>query len=166
ASVDKTIRIWDTRTGEELLALHGHEDLVGRVLFDSDGWRLASSREDGTVRIWDAPPLDKNFDPHIKTLRTDTGILYGVAFSRDSRWLAAGGGQAGQPSDVKVWNVATALEISALHGHKNQVFGVAFGPENLLATAGADGTVRFWDVNKGREAGKPLGDSHGTSIHS
>ena len=166
ASADRTIRIWDTRTGQELLALHGHKDLVGRVVFDSDGWRLASSSEDGYVRIWDGTPLDKNLDPHIKTLRTDTGILYSVAFSRDSRWLAAGGGQAGQTSAVKVWNVDTASEVSAVHGHANQAFGVAFGPENLLATAGADGTVRFWDVNTGREAGKSLGDSHGISIFS
>src|SRR5262249_42781792 len=96
ASADKTIRIWDTETGEELLTLHGHKDLVGRVLFDSHGWRLASSSEDGKIRIWDGTPLDESIDPHVKTLRTDAGIVYGVAFSRDSRWLAAGGGQPEQ----------------------------------------------------------------------
>jgi WD40 repeat protein len=166
ASADKTIRIWDTETGDELLTLHEHQDLVGRVLFDPRGRRLASSSEDGTIRIWDATPLDESVDPHVKTLRTDAGMVYNVAFSRDSRWLAAAGGQVGQPGDLKVWDVATGREASALRGHTDRVFSVAFGPENLLATSSADGTVRFWNPWTGQETHPPLTGFRGGAIHS
>jgi eukaryotic-like serine/threonine-protein kinase len=164
ASFDKTVRLWDTETGEELLALRGHEDLVGRVLFDPRGWRLASSSEDGTVRIWDGTPLGEDFDPHVRTLRTDAGIVYDVAFSADGRWLASGGGQAGQPGEVKVWDPATAQELFALPGHTNRVFSVAFSPEGLLATASADGTVKFWDPRTRQEMGTLPGFRGG--VHS
>jgi WD40 repeat protein len=159
------MRIWDTGTGEELLALRGHKDLVGRVLFDERGWRLASASEDGTVRIWDGTPFDESFDPHVHALRTDAGVVNSVAFSRDSRWLAAGGGEAGQPGEVKLTNVASGRSVLPLRGHTDRVFGVAFGPESLLATAGADGTVRFWDTRTGRESRPPLMGVHGASIY-
>jgi WD40 repeat protein len=164
ASFDKTVRIWDTETGEELLVLRGHKDLVGRVLFDPRGWRLASSSEDGTVRIWDGAPLDEGRDPRIQTLGTDAGIVYSVSFSRDSRWLASAGGQVGQPGEVKLWDVATAREVLTLHGHTDRVFSVAFGPENLLATASADRTVRFWDTETRQEVRPPL-TGFGGAIH-
>jgi WD40 repeat protein len=156
ASADKTVRLWDTETGEELLALRGHQDLVGRVLFDPRGCRLASSSEDGTVRIWDGTPLNESRDPHVRTLRSDAGIVYDVAFSRDSQWLASAGGQVGRPGEVKVWDAATAQELFALPGHKDRVFSLAFGPEGLLATASADGTVKFWDTRTRQEARAPL----------
>ncbi|HEV3259108.1 MAG TPA: WD40 repeat domain-containing protein, partial [Gemmataceae bacterium] len=165
-SDDKTIRIWDTETGEELLTLHGHTNLVGRVLFDARGWRLASSSEDGTVRIWDGTPLDESVNAHVQTLRTDAGIVYDVAFSRDSRWLAAAGGQVGQPGEVKVWDVVNGGEVSALRGHTDRVFSVTFGPENLLATCSGDGTVRFWDVRTAQDKGPPLKGVRGGAIHS
>src|SRR5262249_23218776 len=126
ASADKTIRIWDTETGEELLTLRGHQDVVGRVLFDAHGCRLASSSEDGWIRIWDGTPLSEDVDPHARTLRTDAGIVYNVAFSRNSRWLAAAGGQVGQPGEVKVWDLVKGGEVSAFRGHTDRVFSVTF----------------------------------------
>jgi WD40 repeat protein len=166
ASADKTIRIWDTETGEELLTLRGHRDLVGRVLFDPRGWRLASSSEDGEIRIWDGTPLGESVHPHVQTLRTEAGIVYSVTFSHDSRWLAAGGGQPEQPGEVKIWDIAGGQELPPLRGHTDRVYSVAFGPENLLATCSSDGTVRFWDAGTGRQRQAPLAGFRGGSIHS
>jgi WD40 repeat protein len=52
ASRDRTTRIWDTGSGQELLILRGHTDLVWDVSFNSDGTRLATTGEDGTVRLY------------------------------------------------------------------------------------------------------------------
>ena len=57
ASMDKTVKVWDLQTGEELLTLKGHTDFVTSVAFSPDGHRLISASMDRTVRIWDANPL-------------------------------------------------------------------------------------------------------------
>ncbi|MEM7534742.1 MAG: TIR domain-containing protein, partial [Chloroflexota bacterium] len=57
-SSDKTMRIWDADSGEQLAILDGHTDAVRSVGFSPDGTRIVSGsgsfrRRDNTVRIWD-----------------------------------------------------------------------------------------------------------------
>jgi WD40 repeat protein len=53
ASGDKTVKVWDAETGQELLTLKGG----GGIAFSPDGHRLASGTGAGTVTIYDATPL-------------------------------------------------------------------------------------------------------------
>jgi hypothetical protein len=53
ASDDQTVRLWDARTGAQLLALRGQSGPVNSVAFSPDGGQLAAGSEDGTIRILD-----------------------------------------------------------------------------------------------------------------
>jgi tricorn protease-like protein len=55
-SDDRTIKLWDTTTGEELFTLSGHTSGVICVAFSPDGQRIASGSFDQTVRVWDTSP--------------------------------------------------------------------------------------------------------------
>jgi WD40 repeat protein/tRNA A-37 threonylcarbamoyl transferase component Bud32 len=56
--LDKRIKLWDLTTGQEVLTLKGHTDGVESVAFSADGHRLVSASTDGTVKVWDARPID------------------------------------------------------------------------------------------------------------
>lgn len=50
---EKSVELWDARTGELHNQLSGHTDAVMSVAFSLDGTTLASGGHDG-MRLWDA----------------------------------------------------------------------------------------------------------------
>ena len=53
ASDDKTLNIWDIKTGTELLTLSGHTFWVNAVAIAPDGLTAISASDDNTLKIWD-----------------------------------------------------------------------------------------------------------------
>lgn len=66
-----------------------------------------------------------------------------VAFSRDGKWIASGGG-----SLVRTWDPATMRLLSRV-GHHGAVTTVCFSPDStLLASGSSDGTVVVWTISE------------------
>jgi WD40 repeat protein len=53
ASNDRTFKLWDARTGQELRALRGHTNSVASVAFAEDGKTLWSHDNGGVVLAWE-----------------------------------------------------------------------------------------------------------------
>src|SRR5262249_49126814 len=49
----KTVRIWDAVTGQEVMALRGHQQGVRATVFSPDGRYLASTSWDANLKVWD-----------------------------------------------------------------------------------------------------------------
>ncbi len=52
-SWDKTLKVWDVESGEELRTLEGHTGVVNAVALTSDGKKAISGSYDKTLKVWD-----------------------------------------------------------------------------------------------------------------
>jgi WD40 repeat protein len=156
ASNDKTVRIWDATTGQELHRLTGHMETVRAVAFSHDGKRLASGSLDRKVKIWDAAT-----GRELRTVEGPDAGINGVAFSPDDQRLAGAGGDG----TVRLWDPATGEELRLIRGHAGSVNGVAFSPDgtSLASAGGGDHAVKLWDAATGDELRTLTGHTHWVS---
>jgi WD40 repeat protein len=52
AGIDRTVRIWDTATGNLLHTLVGHERAVNCMILTPDGRSIVTGSDDKTIKIW------------------------------------------------------------------------------------------------------------------
>jgi hypothetical protein len=102
-SYDKTLRIWDAETGEDLHALTGHKDTVISVTFSPDGKRIVSESKDKTLKLWDAETGKTLYtlNPYTRTQKNTT-----VAFSPDVKKIISG-----EDRTLTLWDAETGREM-------------------------------------------------------
>src|SRR5262249_51954652 len=114
-------KVWDARTGAELLTLQGHTGSVFCAAFSPDGEHIMTGSMDQTAKVWD--------------VRTGTPVLEmgepgrqvnSVAVSPDGMRIVSGGGKLGKPGKATVWDARTGAALLDLKGVKGPVRSVEF----------------------------------------
>jgi len=142
-SVDRTIKLWDITTGQELKTFRGHTRAVNSVAFSPDGKTLASGSDDKTIKLWDITTGQE-----LKTFKGHTRAVISAAFSPDGKTLASGS----DDKTIKLWDRNTGLELKTLKEHTSIVVSVAFSPDGkTLASGSTDKTIKLWDTITGQE---------------
>jgi F-box/WD-40 domain protein MET30 len=165
-SYDRTARIWNLETGQEVQCLRGHTRTIRALQFDE--FKLITASMDHTIRVWDWWR-----GKCICTLEGHTAGVVSLNF--DSNVLASGS----VDMTVKVWNVRTR-EAFTLRGHSDWVNAVQLwdsnpgrassssapefdllpsdpsspptnatpqiDPGKMLFSASDDGSIRLWDL--------------------
>jgi WD40 repeat protein len=139
---DKTVRVWEIRTGRKVRTLAGHTGWVTSLAFSPDSRLLASASLSGHVKLW-----DNETGLEERTLAGHTESVNAVAFSPDGKTLATASGD----TTVKLWDVATGNNTRTLKGHAAEVNAVAYSPDGkTIASGAADKTIKLWDAATGQ----------------
>lgn len=132
------VKLFDATTGQEMLSLDGHTNIVSTIAFSPGGNFIASGSWDHTVKIWDAATGAVVF-----TFDGNSAYIDAVSFSPNGKLLAA----ALLNGTIKVWDIGTGKELATLTEHSDAVSDLLFSPDGtLLYSSSWDGTVIVWGV--------------------
>lgn len=130
------IDIRDDQTGERVLSFQGHDGDVNDVAFSSDGSRLASTGEDGKLKVWDTAT-----GRLVSTVSGESGA-WGPSFGADdslvaAAWRSPGIGAPGD-GEVRVLDLSTNRVVSTMPvGRPNDT---ALSPDGKLLAVATDYT--------------------------
>ncbi len=138
ASDDGTVKLWDARTGVELLTFTGHAGGVASVSFNHDGKRVVSASAE-TVKLWDAGTGEEILSlAHTHRVKRMT-----LTFSPEAQRLAT----ADSHNVIRVWDARTGAEIGEYYALLD-VVSVSFSPDGRrLACATTRGTVSVLEIS-------------------
>ncbi len=144
ASYDKTAKVWDAKSGAEILTLKGHTDYVHSASFSPDGSRIVTASGDKTAKVWDAE--DRRRGPHPQ------GAHRRASFRRRSARTARGSSPRVGDKTAKVWDARVVPRSSRSRGTPICVNSASFSPDgSRIVTGSYDKTAKVWDAQTGAE---------------
>jgi len=145
-STDGTIRIWDTRTGEENLCLsQSSEDAVNSIAFAPNSKSIASGTDSG-VYIW----TGLAGRPTALLLSGHSDDVMTVEYSQDGYILAS----RSKDRTIRLWRAENGENTVILRGHAGHVDAIAFSPNGqTLAFCSSEYKIQLWSIRTGDPVG-------------
>jgi WD40 repeat protein len=162
-SSDGTVRLWNVARGPRLVrALRGSpkpkDPLWGQIAFSADGTRVleggfiqtSQNTYAGVAAMWrvsDGKLLWRAVHPNWST---DS-----VAASDDGRTAALGQLLPNGKAETQIVNAATGAVERTVRPLGDEL-ALGFAPDGTLETGSVEGVVQSWNVQTGKEIGRPL----------
>lgn len=144
SSWDRSIRMWDLRTGQCQRKFLKHTKDVLAVAFSPDDRLIVSAGRDNVIRVWNVAGecmhefLRDGHDDWVSSLCFSPTLSHPVVVS--GSW----------DNSVKVWNVNEGKCERVLGKHESYVTTVAVSPDGSICASGSkDGKTFLWDMNTG-----------------
>jgi WD40 repeat protein/serine/threonine protein kinase len=148
-SSDKTVRLWDVATRQELQCLKGHAKTVRSVAISPDGQLAVSGAYDHTVRLWNLQT-----GRQVQCFEGHDGDVMSVAFSPGGREVLSGS----KDRSIRVWDVRKGEQKALFGGDFDQhepVFCMSLSPDGkFLLSNGVRNNLVLRSATSGAEVRK------------
>jgi len=143
AGEDRTLKLWDLETGEEVKTFKYHDDGVNCCAFSFDGKLIVSGSKDETVKLWNAMTceelarLEGHYDP-----------VNSCSFSPDGKTIVS----AGDDGTIIFWDTRTKKEQQKIEISHRPVNCCEFSPDgSIVVAASDDGMLTLLDAGSFEE---------------
>lgn len=139
-----SLSVWDVTEGKEIFAVRGYG--VEAAAFSADGTQLAVSDTPilEHIRMWSIPSFSE-----LEPVKNEQPLRLPLAAGNDNKLLVAAGGEG-----LLLMHIDSKSSQSTQAGPISSVSLATFSLDSKsLATAGADATLRIWDLVRGQLAG-------------
>ena len=151
ASWDKTARVWNLQTTQELAELEGHTDRVYKPTQLQNSNIIASCSRDKTIKLWSLDTM--------KQVMSIDQFCYAVASTGDGKYLIAA------HADNRVIRISLQAESSqpeviTLGKHSSWINALAVSIDNkYLASASHDSFIKIFNLETLKEESELVGHS-------
>jgi WD40 repeat protein len=133
ASFDRTLKVWDSETGQLLRTLEDHWSYVNGYAFRPDGKLIASASSDRTLKVWDSET-----DQLLRTLEGHSSRVSDCAFSPDGKLIVS----ASADRTLKVWDSETGQSLATFFADGPMYCCAVYG--EMIAAGGTRGVYFLW----------------------
>lgn len=166
---DNLIHVWDSTSGKAIEVFAGHKAVVGSIATGPNGL-VVSGSQDQTAAVWNTIPKwsfvgqlgPKKEAPLDLAPSPFASRVLSLAFSRDGKWLATGGGEASRSGELFLWDVAQQTLAKELKdAHSDTVMSIEFSRDGkYLVSGAADKFVKLWDLGTSKLVKSFEGHTH------
>jgi WD40 repeat protein len=148
-TIRNTVHLWEVETGRPIRTISITDKIynqISRLCFSPDGKVLAGAcAQKGGVYLWDVGTGEV-----VQHMHAGKTSFYSLAFSADSKTLAAGGGGDGEDCTVRSFDVKTARELFQTDDSAGPAMGLRFSDDGKTLTAIGWEGVSFHDAQHGK----------------
>jgi WD40 repeat protein len=149
ASLWGAIQIWDIgNSGSEFMRLGfptypEEKCAVTSLALTNNSRALVSAGDFFGFGLWELATGKLVGTPN----ETHDSLVWDIAFSPDQQFMVT----ASRDHTIGIWDMSSGRLDTKLEGHTADVFSVSFLSDRILASAGADKSVRIWNIATGQQ---------------
>jgi len=141
---ENEIRIIDLNRGAEVVLLKGHQNVISRIRFSSDGLQLLSAGNDNTIRLWNLKyEAGRISGVPGKIFKGHSAPVYDIFWAPDDRKFVS----ASLDGSLRLWSL-TDSEPVLMRMHVDKVYAVSFSADGkFIASGGSKGDILIWNAD-------------------
>jgi WD40 repeat protein len=140
AGWDRTVRMWNAHTGQEIRRFSGHGEVVRATVLSPDGGQLLTGSVDNSARLWDTRSGEQ-----LLHLQGHTGAVTAAAWPAGRNWLVTGS----EDMTVRLWDRSNGHELRRLTGFDGEITALAVSADSRHLLIGSGTRAELWDPASG-----------------